>query len=206
MNKHIITINRECGSGGGTIATQLGQKLGLKVYGRTLLEKVATEYGISMEEMDSIKSKKTSWWDDFCHFYRQFGAVSYSIGSSEPTPMGIYYAESQLLRQLAEEESCIIVGRAGFHIFRDNPNAYHILITARRENRIARVAAKYHLSPEEAAQTIDRVDRERDTFIATVAQTSRYDARNYNLCLDVSDFDIDPLVDYLAENSKKVVK
>lgn len=206
MNKHIITINRECGSGGGTIASLLGQKLGLKVYGRTFLENVAKEYGISMEEMDSIKGKKTSWWNDFCHFYQQFGAVSYAIGSYEPTPMSIYHAESRLLRQLAEEESCIIVGRAGFHIFRDNPHAYHILITARRENRIARVAAKYNLSSEEAAQIIDRVDSERDNFISTVAQTSRYDARNYNLCLDVSNFDINLLVDFLAENVCRVVK
>lgn len=205
MKKIVITINRECGSGGGTIATLLGQKLNMKVYGRHLLEAVAKEYGITMEEMDGIKAQKTSWWDDFCRFYQQFGAASHTIGSDKPTPMSIYYAESRLLRDLAEKESCIIVGRAGFHIFRDNPNAYHILITAHRGKRIARISEKYHMSPEEAALTIDRVDGERDTFIQTVAQTSRYDARNYNLCLNVSDLDIDLLVDYLAENIKKAL-
>ena len=205
MKKIIITINRECGSGGGSIATLLGQKLNMKVYSRHLLENVAKEYGITMEEMDTIKAQKTSWWDDFCRFYQQFGAASHTVGSDKPTPMSIFYAESRLLRDLAEKESCIIVGRAGFHIFRDNPDAHHILITARRENRIARLASKYHMSPEEAARTIDRVDRERDTFITTVAQTSRYDARNYNLCLDVSDLDINLLADFLAENIRKVI-
>lgn len=205
MKKIIITINRECGSGGGSIATQLGQRLNMKVYGRNLLESVAKDYGITMDEMDSIKAQKTSWWNDFCRFYQQFGAASHTIGSDKPTPMSIFYAESRLLRDLAEKESCIIVGRAGFHVFRDNPDAYHILITASRANRIARVAAKYHLTPDEAAETIDRVDHERDIFTQTVAQTSRYDARNYNLCLDVSNLDINLLVDFLAENVRKVI-
>jgi len=205
MKKIIITINRECGSGGGSIATQLGQRLNMKVYGRNLLESVAKDYGITMDEMDSIKAQKTSWWNDFCRFYQQFGAASHTIGSDKPTPMSIFYAESRLLRDLAEKESCIIVGRAGFHIFRDNPDAYHILITASRASRIARVAAKYHLTPDEAAETIDRVDHERDIFTQTVAQTSRYDARNYNLCLDVSNLDINLLIDFLAENVRKVI-
>lgn len=202
MRKIIITINRECGSGGGEIARLLGKKLGFKVYGRTVLEAVAKHFGITLEEMDRIKAQKTNWWSEFCSFYMQFGAVGYIQGSTitEPTPKSVYYAEEQFLRDLAEKESCIIVGRAGFHIFRNDPNALHFLITAKREARIARIARKQNLSAEEAAKVVDNVDQARDNFVQTVAESSRYDARHYNFVFDVTGMDPEKVASFMAEN------
>ena len=206
--KIIITINRESGSGGGEIARLLGAKLGLKVYGRALLQRIAEQFDMTLENMDRIKAQKTSWWDDFCHFYRQFDTVSQSYGSlssrPEATPMSLYYAESRLLRELAEQESCIIVGRAGFHIFRDNPNALHLLIMADRDARIARIASKQHLSNEEAAKVINRIDRARDNYVKTVAETSRYDARNYDITLNVTGLPTEGVAQFLADNIRKL--
>ena len=117
--KIIITINRECGSGGGEIARLLGEKLGLKVYGRAILQSVADHFKMTLENMDRVKAQKTSWWSDFCYFYRQFDTTSHpDVYYPEATPLTLYYAEASLLRELAEQESCIIVGRAGFHIYR----------------------------------------------------------------------------------------
>ena len=200
----IITINRESGSGGGEIARQLGEKLGLKVYGRAFLQSVAEHFNLTLENMDRIKAQKTSWWRDFCYFYRQFDTTERS-GDSHPeaTPLSLYYAEARLLRELAEQESCIIVGRAGFHIFRDNPNALHLFIMADRDARITRIATKQNLSPEEAAKVIDETDKARDTFVKTVADTSRYDARNYDFVLNVTKLPFESVAQFLADNIKK---
>ena len=204
MGKTIITINRECGSGGGEIARLLGDKLGFKVYGRTVLEAVAKHFGITLEEMDRIKAQKTSWWSEFCSFYQQFGAAGYTSGAiADPTPKSVYYAEERLLRELAEKENCIIVGRAGFNIFRNDPNALHILITAKRDARIARIARKQNISAEEAAKVVDSVDKARDNFVQTVADTSRYDARNYNFVFDVTGMEPETVASFLAENIRK---
>ena len=204
MGKIIITINRECGSGGGEIARLLGEKLGFKVYGRTVLEAVAKHFGTTLEEMDRIKAQKTSWWSEFCSFYQQFGAAGYTPGAiADPTPKSVYYAEERLLRELAEKENCIIVGRAGFNIFRNDPNALHILITAKRDARIARIARKQNLSTEEAAKVVDSVDKARDNFVQTVADTSRYDARNYNFVFDVTGMEPETVASFLAENIRK---
>ena len=100
----IITINRECGTGGGEIARLLGEKLGIKVYGRTMLEAVAQQFGITLEELDRVKAQKANWWSDFCRFYQQFGAVSHQTGAiADPTPTSVYYAEKRLLQELAEQ-------------------------------------------------------------------------------------------------------
>lgn len=200
MNKTIITINRECGSGGGEIARLLGEKLGFKVYGRTVLRAVAQQFGITLEEMDSIKSMRTSWWSEFCSFYQQYGAAGYAPGTiADPTPKSVYYAEERFLRDLAEKENCIIVGRAGFHIFRDNPNAIHMLLIADRDTRIARIARKENLTLEEAAKVVDDVDKARDNFVESVAETSRHDARNYHICANITGLDPDMVASFLAE-------
>lgn len=197
--KYIITINRECGTGGGEIARLLGEKLGLKVYGRTMLEAVAQQFGITLEELDRVKAQKVNWWSDFCRFYQQFGAASYKTGAiADPTPMSVYHAEARLRRDLAEEESCVIVGRAGFHIFRDNPNAIHLLL-ADRDARIARIAQKQNLTPDEAAKVIDEVDLARDNFVKTVADTSRLDACNYHVCVNITGLEPDTVANFLAE-------
>lgn len=202
--KIIITINRESGSGGGEIARLLGEKLGFKVYGRAMLQSVADHFNLTLEDMDRVKAQRTSWWSDFCNFYRQFDTTSRSGDSNpEATPLTLYYAEARLLRELAEQESCIIVGRAGFHIFRDNPNAMHLLIMADRDARIARIAAKQNLGPEEAAKVIDETDKARDAFVKTVAETSRYDARNYDFVLNVTNMPTDTVAQFLADNIRK---
>ena len=205
--KIIITINRECGSGGGEIAKLLGEKLGFKVYGRAMLQSIAEKFDMTLENMDRVKAQKANWWNDFCRFYQQFGASSQqtstsSGGQPQATPLTLYYAESRMLRELAEQESCIIIGRVGFHIFRDYPNALHLLIMADRDARIARIAAKQHLSPEEAAKVIDSVDKARDTYVKTVADTSRYDARNYDFVLNVSRMSTEQVAQFIADNIK----
>ena len=185
--KIIITINRECGSGGGKIARLLGQKLGLKVYDRLMLDSIAEQFDMTIEHIERVKAQKTNWWSDFCQFYKQFGAFSHTPNDeSKVTPIKLYNAEAELLRNLAEKESCIIIGRAGFHIFRDYPNALHLLIIAKREVRIDRICRKRNLTIEEAAKMVDKIDDARDTFVKNVADTSRHDARNYNFTLDVT--------------------
>ena len=206
MNNIIITINRECGTGGGEIARLLGEKLGFKVYGRSVLRAVAQQFGTTLEELDHIKSQKTSWWSEFCSFYQQYGAASYAPGTiADPTPKSVYYAEERFLRDLAEKENCIIVGRAGFHIFRDYPNAIHLLLLADRDARIARIARKENLTPKEAAKVVDDVDEARDNFVESVAETSRHDARNYHICANISGLEPDTVASFLAEQIRQKI-
>lgn len=195
----IITINRECGSGGGEIARLLAERLGVKIYGRTMLEEVAKQFDMTIENMDRIKAQKTNWWKDFCQFYQEYSTSLYTRSAQpEATPINIYYAEERLLRELAEQESCIVVGRAGFHIFRDYPNAVHLLIMADHDARIARIAKKEHLSDEEATKVVDRIDKERDTYVKNVSGTSRFDVHNYDLMINVTGMAPESVADFLV--------
>lgn len=201
MSNFIVTINRECGSGGGTIARLVAERLGVKVYGRAMLDAVAGQFGLSVEEAERVKARRVGWWSDFCRFYQQYGAAACSADASpEATPLSLYYAEARLLRDLAERESCVVIGRAGFYVFRDVPGALHVLVMADREARVARIAGKQGLGWDEAARVVEEVDRSRDVFVRSVAGTSRYDARNYDLALDVTGADYGRIADFLADD------
>lgn len=205
MGNIIITINRENGSGGREIACRLGEMLNFKVYDKSILEAVVQKYNLGKEEIERIKAQKTNLWTDFCQFYRQFSAAgnSYQNEDRKITSRELYYAEAQIMRNLASQESCIIVGRSGFHVFKDNPDALSIFIIADREARIKRIAQKEGVDEKTAAKHIEATDEARETFTKTFAGTSRYDARNYDITLNVSHFSTEAIAAFLAENIKR---
>lgn len=205
MSKTIITINRECGSGGRDIARRMGEILGLKVYDKAILEAICEKYKLDKEEILRIKSKKLNLWDDLCQFYRQFDTMddSYQTEHKKITSRELYYAESQIMRNLAEQESCIMVGRAGFHILKDNPDAIHIFLIADRDVRIRKVAEREGFDEKAADKFIDDVDSARESFTKNFAGVSRYDARNYDIVINVSRFTPEEVAAFLAENIQK---
>ena len=182
--KFVITINREAGSGGKEIAEKLGELLGVKVYGKEILATIREKYNLTEEDVEKIKATKPGWWADFCRFYKQFGttaAIAYE--SFEVDSKQLYQEEEQLLKDLASQESCIIVGRTGFHIFKDNPNAMRLLIIADPECRVKRLMERQNVDEQGAREIMERADKARENYIKRYAGVSRYDARNYNLSL-----------------------
>jgi cytidylate kinase len=202
--KFVITINRESGSGGKEIATKLGELLGVKVYGKEILASIREKYNLTHEEVEKIKGTKANWWADFCRFYKQFGttaAIAYE--SFEVDSRQLYYEEAKLLKDLAEQESCIIVGRTGFQIFKDNPDAMRLFLIANPEYRVKRLMAKQGVDEKGAREIMEKTDKARENFTKTFADVSRYDARNYDMVINVSGFTTDQVAQFLAENVRR---
>ena len=205
--KFVIAINREFGSGGREIAYKLGELLGVKVYDKATLETITSKFNLTIDELQHIKATKPNWWSDFCRFYQQFGAAGRggytSLEDREVTSQQIYLAESQMLRELAAQESCVIIGRTGFHIFRNHPYAMRIFFIADRKARVKRIMEKYALDEDAASMRIDKIDDARDTYTKTIAGVSRYDARNYDFVFNITQYPNDLVAQFLADNIKK---
>lgn len=203
----VIAINREFGSGGREIACKLGNILGINVYDRDILDKLTKQFNLTVEEMESIKAKKTGWWGDFCQYYRQF-SLSRELCNTvtedrEVTSKQIYYAEAQILREVAERESCVIIGRSGFHVFKDNPSALKIFIIADLNTRVRHIMNQYALDEDAARKRIEVVDKARENYTKTFAGVSRYDARNYDFVINVSQLTTDDVAKFIADNIRK---
>ena len=121
----------------------------------------------------------------------------FNIETNVATTENIFRVESAFLKELASDESCVIAGRSGFFIFRDNPNAVKVLIQSTMEKRVERVMKKQGLSQKEAYDVIEKVDKGRERYTQQFSGTSRYDTRNYDLVINVAHLTEDEAVNII---------
>ena len=208
--KFIVTIGREFGTGGRRIAQELGELLGVKVYDKRLLDNFKERYNLTTEEMDRIRANKKSWWDDFVKFYQTSRLWSdrpfAEADDLEITSDVLYHEEERILKELVEQESCVVLGRTGFHIFRDYPNAFKVFLIADKPFRRDKVARRLNINEGSADQLINKVDEARETFTKTFSDKSRYDARNYDLVVNVTGLEPEEIAQFVAECVKRKVR
>ncbi len=210
MNKNkqfVISINRELGSGGRTVGEKLAQKLGVSFYDKALIKALEEKYNLTAEEIEALKGRSHSWWADF----KRVIGLGYSLSNNpdfkpslinEPdllTTDEMYRAECEILNGMAADESCIIAGRSGFYIFRNHPNHLSILIQASMEHRVQRLVRKRDITPEQAETIIKEVDSMRDNYITKYTGTNRYDARYYDLVINMDGKTEDQVVDLILQ-------
>ena len=196
----VITISRTVGSGGRTIGRKLAERLGVRFSDKELIDALQNKFNLTAESIEELKGKKKRWLDDFIQMVAPVpmsgllvsGESDYvSEYNSTLSVNDVFEAEKEILNGIADEGSCVIAGRSGFFVLKDRPNKVDILITASRENRIARIMSKQNLSYEKAAQVLDSVDKARDNYVLRYTGQSRYDARNYHIVLNM---------DYITED------
>ncbi len=207
----VITVSREIGSGGRTIGRKLASKLGVRYCDKQLMEALKDKFNLTVSSIEKLKGEKKNWFADFINFAAPVPRTDMIIdGNSkyiqefrhDVTSDDIFKAESEILKGLADEGSCVIAGRSGFYVLRDRSNKLDIFITAPREARIARVMRKQELTEEQAAAVVDSVDQTRENYIKRYTGTSRYDARNYDLVINMDSLTEDEAVDLILSYIK----
>ena len=206
----VITINRELGSGGRTIGEKLAEKLGVPFYDKALIQSLQEKYQLTTEEIERLKGQKHNWWADFKRSLKimpSYAAPQLISGKTAIPDFlitdDIFQSETEILKGIAADESCIIAGRSGFFVLRDHPNHLSILIQARLEYRINRLVEKRGISKKEAEKIINEVDTSRENYVKKYTGTSRYDTRNYDLVYNVEDHSEDEIVDLILRYIKK---
>lgn len=208
MNKNekfVITINRELGSGGRTVGRKLAEELVVDYYDKAVIKALQERYRLATEEIEGLKGRSHTVWAEMKRALlgsNNEAVANYYQGSSPvktypPTSAEMFETEQEILKSLAEEESCVVAGRSGFYVFRDHPNHLSVLIQASMPFRIERVMRKQNLSEEEARKTIEKVDKMRENYMKKYAKTSRYDTRNYDLVIKADGKTEDEIVDLI---------
>jgi cytidylate kinase len=207
----VITISREVGSGGRTIGRALAEKLGVRFCDKNLINSLVEKFDLSAKNIEMIKGQKKNWLADILQRITPVphaGALGSTGQEFAPavTNDELFRAESEILKEIAAQESCVIAGRSGFFILKDCPNKLDILIRSSLSNRISRIVEKQNVSRDEAERIVERVDAQRENFVRRYTDTSRYDARNYDLVLNVDgltgDEAVDIILKYIEDSSK----
>jgi len=206
MNIHqpfVITVSREMGSGGRTIGRKLAAQLGVRFSDKDLITALRAKYGLTTYEIEQIKAKKKNWLADMLELVAPLpnnGAyISPSLPTGDPnlnriSQDDIFQTESEILKAIAAEGSCVLAGRSGFFVLKDHPNKLDIFIRAPKENRIRRVMDHQGLTREQAETIIESVDKGREAYVKRYAGTSRYDCRNYDLVVNMENLSEDDAV------------
>ena len=202
----VITLSREVGSGGRTIGRKLAERLGVRFSDKELVDALQAKLNLTAERIEEMKGKKKRWLDDFIQLVAPVPMSGMIVdGESDyiteynlsKDVNDVFEAEKEILNGIADQGSCVIAGRSGFFVLKNRPNKVDILITASRENRIARIMRKQNLSREQAEDVINSVDKARDNYVKRYTGQSRYDARNYHIVLNMDYLTEDKAVDLI---------
>lgn len=187
----IITIGREFGSSGHIIGKRLAEKLGIKYYDKESLEEEA---------------KKSDDYDELRVFYEEkpVNSLLYVI-ATDSYPNGQEKIPFRFIRELAEKEDCVIVGRCGNYILRDNPDMTSVFIHAPKQYRVEWTAEDRNISVPKAKKLVEKEDKARAGFHNYYADERWNDADCYQFSLDSSVTGIDGAVDLIIDfvNKKK---
>lgn len=202
MEKKIITISREFGSGGRTIGRMVADKLGIPFYDKELVDQIALESGFApkfVEEHGEHSPGKSL----FSYAFAPQGVPGVMNGLS--TADFLWNIQCNVILQLADKGPCVIVGRNADYILKDRQDAFHVFVFADlsfRADRIVRLYGESEKAPEARLQEKDK--RRKVNYQHYTGRTWGM-AQNYNLCLDSSTLGIDHCVDIITStiNSSK---
>ncbi len=180
----IITIGRQYGSGGHQIARELSKMLGIKMYDKELIEMSAVKSGIDAEVLHMYDEHPTN----SLLYSMSLGVnpFSASISGMHYEPLGdrVFRAQADIIREIADNESCIFVGRCASSILKDRPNVLSVFIHADIEDRITRICEYEKISRNEAVSIIRKADKRRAGYCSHFTDFKWGVADSYDLCIN----------------------
>lgn len=193
----VITVGRQYGSGGREIGTKLAERFGITYYDDLLLKKAAEESGLCEELFRSFDERPKS-------FLYSIALDPYPFSLSHINAKGsieqqVYLATYDTIKKLADESSCVLIGRCADYALKDRTDVVNLFITAPLENRVRRVAKRNDISPDEARERIRKTDKSRAAYYNFYSAKEWGDAKSYDLCIDSSLLGIDGTVELLSE-------
>lgn len=190
----VITIGREYGSGGHEIGEMVAQQLGVPFYDNAMMEMVATESGFSISTVREYDQRLPH----SLLFEMITQDFSVPIERSLSKKDALFVAQSRVIRRLAAQGSCVIVGRCSDYVLRDNPNAIHIFLRASAAHKTKRAIETYNIDPAKVADHVARTNAMRRDHYAYYTGKTWGDARNYTATFDISVLPTQAIVNAIA--------
>ena len=182
MGKFVITIGRQSGTGGREIGMKLAEKLGVKCYDKELITRAAKESGLAEEIIDTHDEKPNK------SFLYSLVMDSYEMGFGSgytdiPLSHKVFLAQLNAIKQIADEESCVIVGRCADYALEGRENLFRIFITGEEEHKVERLERTYNLNADDARALMKKKDKERASYYNYYSNKDWGKADSYDICL-----------------------
>lgn len=201
MSKYVITIARQYGSGGRTIGTMLAERLGIPYYDKDILKLTSEESGVSEHLLTKM--------DENSKLLKTGGLFSKAKGVYDGTVLppqnknftsddNLFSLQAQTIKNLAEKESCIIIGRCSNYILKDNPQVLSVFIHADMDTRMERAKERKSLQELELFKFLEEDDKRKQKFCLRYTGKEWTDATSYDLCLNSGKLSYERCVDEIV--------
>ena len=192
----IITIGREYGAGGRTIAKRISEILGIPYYDKDIIKLTAEKTGFSEEMIHATEEQSMA--RTIMNWLMPSGAAS----AYDKAIM----AQAQTIRKIAKEGPCVIVGRAADYILRDFPNVVNVFVYAEEEDKIKYAMETFGESREQAVRRVHHSDAARESYYHYLTRGKWGDLSNYHLTLNSSPIGKEACADVIIAYAQKLKK
>ena len=193
LDEHIvITISREYGSGGRYVGKLVADKLGIKLYDKEFIEKIARETGLSEEYIENNEQKR--------NVLSNFNNGYYSgLTNSDE----LFLKESKLIKEVSTKESCVIIGRCADFILKDEKNVIKVFVYSNMKDKIKRATEIYGFNKEKAEKEITRIDKLRANHYKYYTEKDWNNPSNYDICINSDSLGVEKSADLICEMIKE---
>ena len=199
MKKTVITIARSYGSGGRTLGKLFAEQLGINCYDREILRMASDASGINEALFGQADERlKRSPLFGILKKNPYKGGVIPPENSDFVSDDNLFNYQAKVIKELAAQESCVIIGRCADYVLRDDPDVIKLYFCAPKKDCVARVMNQNGLSEKEAERRIEKIDKYRAEYYRYYTGRDWNDARNYNFCLDTTSMSYEKLVEVVT--------
>lgn len=207
-NNFVITIGRQFGSGGREIGCKVAEKLGIKFYDKELISVAAKDSGLCEQIFADHDEQPTKSFlyslvmDTYSMGYSAIGGVNMPIGHK------VFLAQFDAIKKIADEESCVIVGRCADYALEEHKNVIKVFVYADMDSKIKRVMDRH---PEvkkisEAKDYINKTDKKRASYYNCYTSKRWGDAASYDICINSAMLGVEETADLIVDIVNKKFK
>lgn len=197
--KFIITIGREYGSGGHEIGERLAEDYNIPFYDKELIARAAKESGISEELFQVVEEQQTTSF----LYSLAMGAYSYAsrVSAAGTVSMSdrLFLIQTDLIKKIADEGSCVIVGRCADYILREREDVVSVFIYSDLENRIDKICLRENISDKKARDLVNKMDKKRSSYYNYYTNKKWGRNENIHMSIDSSVLGIDGTVELIKK-------
>ena len=193
--KVVITISREYGSGGRYIGKLVADKLGIKLYDKEFINKLSKETGLSEDYIESNEQKRES-----------IDGLYYNGMSNADE---LFVKEAELIKKVANKESCVIIGRCADFVLKDKKNVIKVFVYNNMENKIKRAEKFYNIDKKKAEKEINKINKLRANHYKHYTDREWQNHENYDICINSDALGVEKSADLICEiveNKEKALK
>lgn len=197
----IITIARQFGSGGREVGQKLAEILGVKCYDRDLLSLAAEKSGLSMEALHHAEERAAS---SLLYTLVMSSNMYHSNVDRFNVPINdkLFCVQSEIIREIAERESCVIVGRCADYVLTEHPRCVRVFVYADFEARVKRICQEYSLPELEAREKIVKTDKRRSNYYSYYTGHKWGKLDNYDLAVATDKIGTDAVARFIVDYAK----